>query len=137
MKDHESALIKAMIAHLAGDAALKALLGDPARIWDQPPKGPVLPNLTIGRAESRPVSADGGGVEHGLTLTCTSTFAGAEEARAVAAAVRARLQDAVLSADGVRTVSVRVTLTDVFRPGDFKRAFAVMRVRAVTEESGE
>lgn len=136
MRDHEGALIKAMIAHLAADNGIRSLLGDPARIWDQPPTGAVFPHLILGRTESRPVAADGGGMDHVLTLTCASTFGGAEEARAVAAAVRARLQEADLSADGVRTVSVRVTFTDVFRPGDFKRAFAVMRVRAVTEESG-
>jgi hypothetical protein len=29
MKDHEGALVKALIAHLGGDGALQALLGDP------------------------------------------------------------------------------------------------------------
>ena len=32
MKDHEGALVKALIAHLKGDGALKALLGDPALV---------------------------------------------------------------------------------------------------------
>ena len=66
-----------------------------------------------------------------MTLTCVSKVAGAEEARAVVAAVRERLRDAVLEADGVRTVTVRVTFADVFRTADFRRTYAVMRVRAV------
>jgi len=134
MKDHEGALAGALIAHLKDDGALRALLGDPVRIWDQPPEEAAFPHLLVGRNESRPVAADGGGVEHRLTLTCASRFAGMEEARAVAAAVRARLADARIAADGVRTVSLGVVFADVFRSPDLKRAWAVMRVRAVTEE---
>lgn len=134
MKDHEGALVKALIAHLQGDGAVKALLGDPARIWDEPPQGAGFPHLVIGRAESRAVNAEGCGVEHRLTLTCASRFRGLEEARAVAAAVRARVADAPLEVDGVKAVSLGVTFTDLFRSPDLKRAWAVMRLRAVTEE---
>lgn len=134
MRDHENALVRALIAHLSGDGALRALLGEPARIWDQPPAEPAFPHLLIGRGESRPVRADGGGVEHRLTVSCVSRFPGLEEARAVAAAVRARLEDAAVEAEGVRTVNLAVTFADVFRSPDRKRAWAVMRLRAVTEE---
>ena len=41
---------------------------------------------------------------------------------------------AVLEADGVRTVNLRVTFADVFPSADGARTFAVLRVRAVTEE---
>ena len=134
MKDHEGALVKALIEHLRDDGALQALLGDPVRVWDQPPPEPEFPHLLIGKGESRGLNADGGGVEHRLMLTCASRFAGTEEARAVAAAARARVADAPVEADGVRAVSLGVTFTDVFRSADLKRAWAVMRVRAVTEE---
>jgi hypothetical protein len=83
------------------------------------------------------VNADGGGVEQRLTLTGVSRFAGSEEAKATAAAVRACLHEAALEADGVRTVSLRVVLSDVFRAGDGRRTYAVLRLRAVTEEMGE
>ena len=134
MRDHEGALVKALIAWLKGDGGLQALLGDPVRVWDQPPEEPAFPHLLIGKGESRGLNADGGGVEHRLTLTCVSRFNGMEEVRAVAAAVRARVADAPLETDGVRAVSLGVTFTDVFRSADLKRAWAVMRLRAVTEE---
>lgn len=134
MTDHEGALIAALIAHLQGDAALQALLGEPVRIWDAPPQDAVFPHLIVGRGESRPVAAAECGMEHRLTLSCASRFAGSEEARAVAAAVRARLDGAVLTGGGVRTVGLGVTFSDVFRSADRRRAWAVMRVRAVTEE---
>ena len=132
MIDHESALQKAVLAALKGDAAVEALLG--GRVFDQAPEGAGFPYLAIGRCESRPVNADGGGVEQALTLTGVSRFAGSEEAKAVAAAARACLHGATLEADGARTVSLRVVWSDVARSGDGCRTWAVVRLRAVTED---
>ena len=134
MSAHELVLQKALIAHLKADAAVQALLGEPARIWDAPPADGEFPHLLIGRCESRPVGADGGGVEQALTLTVVSRFRGTEEAKAALAAVRLALNDAALETDGVRTVSLRVSFTDVFPGADGARTFAVLRVRAVTED---
>ena len=134
MSGHELALQKALIAHLSEDVAVRALLGDSARIWDAAPQEPMLPHLLIGRCESRSVGADGGGVEHRLTLTVVSRFRGTEEAKAVLAAVRLRLADAPVEADGVRAVSLGVVFADVFPAADGARTYAVLRVRAVTEE---
>jgi hypothetical protein len=134
MSAHELALQKALIAHLKADPAVTALLGEPARIWDAAPKDAAFPHLLIGRCESRPVGADGGGFEQALTLTVASRFRGTEEAKAVLAAVRLALNEATLEADGVRTVSLRVPFADVFPAADGARTFAVLRVRAVTEE---
>ncbi len=134
MSDHESALQKALIAHLRADGALQALLGDPARIWDEAPRGAAHPHLLIGRSESRPVAAEGCGVEHQLSLRCASRFGGTEEAKAICSAVRAAVHEAALAADGVRAVSIRATYADVFRSGDLKRVWGVVRIRAVTED---
>jgi len=131
---HELALQKALVARLGDDAALRALLGEPPRIWDAPPDRPAFPYLLIGRSESRPVGAEGCGVEHALTLTVVSRFRGVEEAKAVLAALRVTLTDAALAADGVRTVGLRLVFADVYPAPDGQRTFAVLRVRAVTEE---
>ena len=131
---HELALQKALIAHLADDPGLRALLGEPPRIWDAPPGRPGFPYLRIGRCESRPVRAAGCGIEHGMTLTVVSRFRGTEEAKAVLAALRVALADVVLATDGVRTVSLRPGFADVYPAPDGHRTFAVLRVRAVTEE---
>lgn len=128
---HERALQKALIAHLRADEAMQALLGD--RVWDGAPEAAACPHLLIGRSESRPLRADGGGVEHLLTLTAVSRFRGTEEVKAVLAAVRLRLADAMLEADGVRAVQLEVRFADVWPAPDGKRSFAVLRVRAVTE----
>jgi len=121
-----------VLAALKADPAVAALVG--GRVFDQAPEGAEHPHLVIGQCESRPVAADGGGVEQRLTLTGVSRFAGSEGAKAVAAAVRACLHEAVLEADGVRTATLRANFADVFRAGDGRRTYAVVRLRAVTEE---
>ncbi|RZJ20357.1 MAG: DUF3168 domain-containing protein, partial [Brevundimonas sp.] len=90
--------------------------------------------LLIGRSESRSLPAEGGAIEHLLTLTVVSRFQGAEEAKAAAAAIRSRLGDAPPGADGIRIASLGVRFTDVWRSPTGPRTYAVMRVRAVTEE---
>ena len=128
------ALHRALLDHLRADAGLIALLGDPPRIHDAPPAQPVWPMVVFGRAETRPWGGlDGEGLEHALTLTCLSRFDGAEEAKAVVAALRARLHDAALTLDGWRLVNLRMTYGDVFRAADARTILGVLRLRAVTE----
>ena len=132
MINHEAALQAALIERLRGDDALDALTG--GRIWDGEPAKRVFPYVTVSRVESRPVRADGGGVEQVLTLTGHSRFEGLEETRAISAAIRAALHEADLTAEGVRVVNPRVTFADVFGSPEGRRSHAVVRVRAVTEE---
>lgn len=134
MSDHESALQKGLIAWLKADETLQALLGDPARIWDEPPAKPGFPHLKLGATQSQAVRAENCGREHSVTLHCVSRFAGAEEARAICAAVRERIDGATVEADGVRTISLRTTFTDIFRSNDLRRTYGVIRVRAITED---
>ena len=131
MINHEAALQAALIARLRSDDALDALVG--GRIWDGEPARRVFPYVTVTRVESRPVRADGGGVEQVLTLTGHSRFEGLEETRAISAAIRAALHEADLTAEGVRVVNPRVTFADVFGSPEGRRSHAVVRVRAVTE----
>lgn len=132
MINHEAALQTAVIARLRADDALDALVS--GRIWDGEPAKRVFPYVTVSRVESRPVRADGGGVEQVLTLTGHSRFEGLEETRAISAAIRAALHEADLTAEGVRVVNPRVTFADVFGSPEGRRSHAVVRMRAVTEE---
>ena len=132
MINHEAALQTALIARLRADDALDALTG--GRIWDGEPAKRVFPYVTVSRVESRPVRADGGGVEQVLTLTGHSRFEGLEETRAISAAIRAALEEGDLAAEGVRVVNPLVTFADVFGSPEGRRSHAVVRVRAVTEE---
>ena len=132
--DPERALQAAVLAHLLADTGLTALLGDPPRIHDQPPAQPVYPYALIGRAEARPWGGlDGEGTEHLLTLTVVSQFEGAEEAKAIVAAIRALLHEADLTLTDHRLVNLRTSFADVFRAADWRSTYGVLRLRAVTE----
>ena len=130
--DPDRALQAAVLTRLRADASLTALLA--GRIYDEPPASPLYPYVTLGRAETRPWGGvDGEGVEHAITLTCVSRFGGAEEAKAVVAALRASLHGAEFALTDHRLVNLRASFADVFRASDWRSTFGVLRVRAVTE----
>jgi hypothetical protein len=130
--DPDRALQGAVLTRLRADTSLSALLA--GRIYDEPPASPVYPYVTIGRSETRPWGGvDGEGVEHALTLTCVSRFGGAEEAKAVTAALRASLHGADFALTDHKLVNLRAAFADVFRASDWRSTYGILRVRAVTE----
>jgi len=132
--DPDRALQGAVLTRLVTDATLPALIGVPPRVYDQPPDDPVYPFVQIGAVTTRPWGGLlGDGIEHVFTLTAVSRFGGAEEAKAVMAAVRACLDDAALSLTDNTLVNLRFVYGDVFRAADFRSTFGILRFRAVTE----
>ena len=132
--DPERALQQALLTKLRGNGDLTALLGNPPRVYDEPPADLVYPYVSLGRSETRPWGGlDGEGLEHVLNLTVVSVFGGSEEAKAVMALVRLSLHGAALSLDGHRLINLRVTYADLFKAADWRSTFGVLRLRAVTE----
>jgi len=132
--DPERALQLALLTKLRANGALTALLGNPPRVYDEPPTDPVYPYVSLGRSETRPWGGlDGEGLEHVLSLTVVSVFGGSEEAKAVMALVRLSLHGAALSLDGHRLINLRVTYADLFKAADWRSTFGVLRLRAITE----
>ncbi|MCR6646550.1 MAG: DUF3168 domain-containing protein [Terricaulis sp.] len=130
----EKALAAAMRAALMAHADVKAVLGDAARIYDDPPADPVFPYLTLGRLEARPADAsEAEALEHVVTLHVWSRYGGRAEALDVIAAVRAALHNSPLTLLGRKLVLMLVSFTDVFRSGDGRTTHGVVRVRALTE----
>jgi len=134
MSGPEWALQTAVRGVLAADEGVKACLGDPARLYDEPPPNPTFPYLTCGRSECLPFDGDHQAVvEQILHLHIWSQYGGRKEARQIVAAVRLALQDLALTADGYHHSNVRATYTDVFRVGDGMTTQGVVRLRALTE----
>jgi hypothetical protein len=132
--DPERALQQALLTKLRGNGDLMALLGNPPRVYDEPPADLVYPYVSLGRSETRPWGGlDGEGLEHVLSLTVVSVFGGSEEAKAVMALVRLSLHGAALSLDGHRLINLRVTYADLFKAADWRSTYGVLRLRAVTE----
>lgn len=130
----ERALAAAIRAAAMARADVQAVLGDPARIYDDPPPDPVFPYVTLGRVESRTAEAsETQALEHAITLHVWSRYGGRAEALDVIAALRAALHDADLEVEGRKLVFLFVAFTDVFRSGDGRTTHGVVRLRALTE----
>jgi hypothetical protein len=130
----DEALAASIRAAAMEHAAVKTVLGDPARIYDDPPPDVIFPYVTLGRVESRPGDASGmEAIEHAITLHCWSRYGGRAEALQVIAALRDALHNAALSVEGRRLVFVFAQFTDVFRSGDGRTTHGILRLKALTE----
>lgn len=130
----DRALAAAIIAAARNDDALKALVGMPARIWDEPPPEAPFPYVTLGRMESRPSDAsEAAALEHGVTLHVWSRHGGRAQALDIIAALRTLLHNAALSVTGHRLVLLFTSYSDLFRAGDGHTTHGVLRLKAITE----
>jgi len=130
----EKALLEALRVALLADAGVQAALGDPARVYDEPPVDVVFPYVTLGRIEGRAVDASAtDALEHAVTLHVWSRYGGRAEALDVIGAMRAALHNAALAIEGRKLVLLFAVFADVFRSGDGRTTHGVLRIRAVTE----
>lgn len=130
----DAALAAAMRAAALAHADVQEALGDPARLYDDPPPDPVFPYVTLGRVENRPADAsECAAIEHAVTLHVWSRYGGRAEALEVIGALRAALHDAPLDVAGRKLVFLFAQFADVFRSGDGRTTHGVLRFRALTE----
>ncbi|MCG8442229.1 MAG: DUF3168 domain-containing protein [Caulobacterales bacterium] len=136
MTSPEWSLQKAVVSALSADVAVQGALGDPARIYDEPPDEVIFPYATFGQSETRPADGDAAPMhEHVLSLHVWSRYGGRREAKETVGLMREALHGAPLdlASDGWRLVNLRATFADVFRVGDGRTTRGMLRLRAVTE----
>jgi hypothetical protein len=137
MSEPSFALQQAIVTALSADAGVKALLGDPPRLYDDVPRKSAFPYATLGEGELQPWdTASERGFAHALMFHVWSRYGGRKEAKAVLDALYAVLHDASLSLAGHRLVNLRFEFADIFRDADGETYHAVARYRAVTETDG-
>jgi hypothetical protein len=130
----EHALLAAIRQHAAADADVKAALGDPARLFDQHPKHPVFPFVTLGRVETVEAdAADAPAFAHTVTFHIWSREAGKAEALAAVSALRNALHDASITLSGWRLVLLRAGAASVALAGDARGVQGVLTLNAITE----
>jgi hypothetical protein len=133
MAEPSFALRKAVLARLAADAALTALIGA-GRVHDEVPRGRAPPYLVIGEGTVRDWSTSSErGHEHLLVLTAWSAAGGAREAFAIAAAAAASLEGLPALLDGHRLANLVWLGTEVRREAARSLVRATVRLRAATE----
>lgn len=128
-------LQQAIYAVLAADAGLGALIGDPPRLFDDPPGQSALPAVQIGDGTETDWSTQtDAGAEHDLAIHVWSRAGGRKEARAILARICGVLHLAELTLDGHTLIDLRFVTSQVVRESDGETYHGIARYRAVTEQ---
>ncbi len=126
-------LQKAVYNQLIIDDALKALLGDPPRLYDGPPRKAVFPYAALGETRVKDWPGVDGGLEHDLRVHVFSRYEGRREVKEILNAVYDALHERDFSVEGRRLVHIRFVFADIFPRNDGGVFQGVSRFRAVTE----
>lgn len=127
-------LQKALYAHLVSDTGLKSELGDPPRLYDDPPKDAAFPYVVIGEARAEPLAGLEGGFVHDIRLQIYSRHAGRRDVKRLIDLLYDALHEASFAVEGARLVDCRFVLGDVFRRDATGEAYhGVARFRVMTE----
>jgi hypothetical protein len=127
------ALEAAVLARLEADADVKALLGEPPRVFDAALARPAHPYLELARHELRPAGgAAAEADEHRLDIAIVSREGGRDELKAALDAVRAALRGTPPAMTGWRCVLLLPLFADV-TPARFGLWRALLRIKAVVE----
>ncbi|MDJ0920555.1 MAG: DUF3168 domain-containing protein [Henriciella sp.] len=127
-------LLRAVLLALRSDSDVQAVLGAPARIYDDETQGAAFPYAILERHEREP--ADGSefcGAEHRLRFATYSRFGGRTEAREILCALRSAIDRLQLDLVGQRIVLAHVTYSDAMRARDRRSFRGVLRARIITE----
>lgn len=123
----------ALYTVLSDHAGLRAELGDPPRIYDDPPAAAAFPYLVLGEARAQDYPGVQGGVEHDIRVTAYSRHGGRKEVKRLTDLIVEALHEADFPVDGARLVQCRFVFADAFRRRDNALYEGVARFRVVTE----
>ncbi|MFQ5467971.1 MAG: DUF3168 domain-containing protein [Kiloniellaceae bacterium] len=130
-------LQQAVFAALGGDPALKALIGDPARVFDHVPANSAFPYVVIGEATARDWDTKTDpGMEQNLSVHTWSRARGAKETKQIMAAIVATLDHAPLAVAGHALVLIRFEFAQTLVDPDGLTHHGVQRFRAITQKAG-
>ncbi len=133
MSGVEEALETAILATIAGDAAVVAALGDPLRIADLASPQPAYPFLELVRRTSEPFNSAGcEAYIVTIDLAVVSREEGGRIARAAMSDVRNALREAEITMDGWHCFVLTPVFADTVRQA-IGRWRALLRVRAIVE----
>lgn len=136
MASAEWQLQKAIYATLRADAGVKAVVGDPARVYDHVPQSPTFPFIVIGEATALDESTMGTfGQVHTVDVDSWSRARGMKEVKGVQTAVQAALHRATLTVTGFVCAGIMQEFSQALRDPDGLTRHGVQRFRVVTLEA--
>ncbi|GAB4525473.1 MAG: hypothetical protein Kow00133_14060 [Amphiplicatus sp.] len=127
------ALQKAVYAALAADAGVKAELGDPPRIHDEPPRNAVFPYAVLGEGRVAPLPGHDGAFVHEIRILIVSRHGGRREVKRALDALVGALHEADFPVEDGRLVSIAFSGADIPRRRGGEPFEGAARFRAVTE----
>lgn len=122
-----------LFAVLSAHAGVRAELGDPPRLYDDPPPGAALPYVVLGEARATDYPGLPGGVEHDVRLQVFSRHEGRKEVKRLLDLIVEALHEAEFTIEGARLVQCRFVFADAFRRRDNSLFEGVARFRIVTQ----
>lgn len=130
-------LQEAVVTALKADAGVKALIGDPARVYDDHPvSAPVMPYVTMGNVSGAPFDTKTTiGREVDLTIDVWSDYRGRKQAELIMQAIYAALHRATLSVTGYSFVNGVFTGSDSFIDADGLTRHGVIRFRFTLDQT--
>ena len=128
------ALATAIHETLSGHNAIKSVMGDPARLYDDAPDDPIFPYLTYGAIRMEDESADDAPLTaHIMTLHIWSRYGGRAEVFDLLHVVSSALRAANLNPAGLNICSINILYSDVFRTSDRRTLHGVLRLSIKTQ----
>ncbi|MEM9226078.1 MAG: DUF3168 domain-containing protein, partial [Pseudomonadota bacterium] len=119
-----------------GDSEVQAVLGAPARLFDDETQGPAYPYAVLERHEYLDAGAAMScAQEHLIRIATYSRHDGHYEAKSILGALRAGVERLSLSLPGQNLVLAHVTYCDAMRTRDRRLFRGVFQFRLVIEEA--
>ncbi len=131
----EAAVLTGLLEMLRDDAEVRAVFGDPPRVFDDETERAAFPFAQVEKHETAPAGASGvSAIEHKITIGVLTRYDGLIGAKAAIGALRAAVERTALNVIGQHVVLSHTVYADVMRRRD-RRAFrGVVRIRIITEE---
>ena len=127
-------LAKALHSALSGNIAVKSVLGEPPRLYDNPPEDPVFPYLTYGPMRSEDIGGDESPLTaHAISLHIWSRYRGRAEIMACLSAVAGALEGENLQLTDAHLVSANIVYIDSFRAPDGRTLHGLIRMKITTQ----
>lgn len=126
-------LQKAVYTAITGDADVKTVIGNPARVYDHVPEGAVFPYITIGEGGETDESTMGKRNEaHSINVHIWSQYRGRKEVKQIMAAIHPVLHMSSLSLNGVDFAGMIFESSNILRDPDGLTWHGIQSFRAIT-----
>lgn len=118
---------------LSRSGKIRSLVGNPPRIYDDPPRDMQLSCIRIGSTGIAPWQGVPGGFEHEIRLYAYSYYHGSKEVKNIMDRVHDTLHEKFFDINGHRLVDMRFVFADIIHRPESGLYSGIMRYRAVTQ----